>query len=476
MRKKLLSVLIMLMAMCIFFAIVSCDNSNDDKTNSDLESGDIQIPPSGDNTDKDGEEGDGQNHEHTHSFDTTWTKDATYHWLASTCEHDIIKDKAEHIWDSGEITVFATCSKTGIKKYTCSVCNATKEEILPIVDEHVFSAEYSYDDTYHWHDSTCQHTVNKDKNNHGFNIDGVCSECEYFKYEGMKFQLNADNKSYMLKSVGSVKDSEIQIPSTYKGLPVTGIGYRAFVNCQTLTSVTIPSSIKNIGEAAFFACTNLTRVEISDGVEIVDHDAFWMCEKLTAIRIPYTVKSINASAFNYCSALESVTVDEANTKYKSDGNCVIESNSKVVFGCKTSVIPAYVTGIGEFAFRGLLTLTDIRIPDNIVIIDGWAFSGCSNLLSVEISSELKNIGEFAFYECKNLKDITIPSKVESIDTNAFADCDNLTSVQFENTRNWYISETDATGTIIDVTNPSTNAVNLVTTYKDYYWKFHSAIA
>lgn len=59
MRKKLLSVLIMLMAMCIFFAIVSCDNSNDDKTNSDLESGDIQIPPSGDNTDKDGEEGDG---------------------------------------------------------------------------------------------------------------------------------------------------------------------------------------------------------------------------------------------------------------------------------------------------------------------------------------------------------------------------------------------------------------------------------
>lgn len=280
----------------------------------------------------------------------------------------------------------------------------------------------------------------------------------------------------MLKSVGSVKDSEIQIPSTYKGLPVTGIGYRAFVNCQTLTSVTIPSSIKNIGEAAFFACTNLTSVEISDGVEIVDHDAFWMCEKLTAIRIPYTVKSINASAFNYCSALESVTVDEANTKYKSDGNCVIESNSKVVFGCKTSVIPAYVTGIGEFAFRGLLTLTDIRIPDNIVIIDGWAFSGCSNLLSVEISSELKNIGEFAFYECKNLKDITIPSKVESIDTNAFADCDNLTSVQFENTRNWYISETDATGTIIDVTNPSTNAVNLVTTYKDYYWKFHSAIA
>lgn len=37
--------------------------------------------------------------EHTHTFASEWSSDATYHWHAATCGHDVVSDKAEHTLD-----------------------------------------------------------------------------------------------------------------------------------------------------------------------------------------------------------------------------------------------------------------------------------------------------------------------------------------------------------------------------------------
>ena len=44
--------------------------------------------------------------------------------------------KKAHTWDAGVITQEATCAKTGIKTYTCTVCKTTKTEEIPATGTH----------------------------------------------------------------------------------------------------------------------------------------------------------------------------------------------------------------------------------------------------------------------------------------------------------------------------------------------------
>ncbi len=68
---------------------------------------------------------------HTHTFDTAWSKDGSYHWHAATCAHtEEISGKAAHVWNAGEITTSPTETSKGVKTYTCTVCGAVKTESI----------------------------------------------------------------------------------------------------------------------------------------------------------------------------------------------------------------------------------------------------------------------------------------------------------------------------------------------------------
>ena len=96
---------------------------------------------------------------HSHTYAETWTSDETYHWHASTCGHESgISGKEEHSWDKGVVTKNPTETEAGIKKYTCSICKATKNEVVPVLPHtHTYAEAWTSDDTYHWHTSTCGH-------------------------------------------------------------------------------------------------------------------------------------------------------------------------------------------------------------------------------------------------------------------------------------------------------------------------------
>ena len=157
----------------------------------------------------------------------------------------------------------------------------------------------------------------------------------------------------------------ITIPSTLGGYPVTSIGSYAFLDCTSLTSVTIPDSVTSIGD-----------------------DAFCYCDRLTSVTIPDSVTSIGDHAFSSCTSLTSIDVDQNSTKYCSVDGVLFNKDKTTLIQC-----PA-----GK-------TLTAYSIPDSVTSIGDYAFYYCTSLTSVTIPDSVTSIGDYAFLSCDQLTDV-----------------------------------------------------------------------
>ena len=73
---------------------------------------------------------------------------------------------------------------------------------------------------------------------------------------------------------------------------ITEIPYHAFSNCEALTSVSIPASVKKIGTAAFLGCTSLESITFAEGLETIGKQAFQNCKALASIKFPASLTTI----------------------------------------------------------------------------------------------------------------------------------------------------------------------------------------
>lgn len=91
--------------------------------------------------------------EHTHLFGNAWKSDATSHWHECVCGEK--SDISSHKENDGVVTVEPTDNTEGEMTYSCAVCGyVIRKEPIPITHIHVPSAEYSSDETGHWHSCT----------------------------------------------------------------------------------------------------------------------------------------------------------------------------------------------------------------------------------------------------------------------------------------------------------------------------------
>ena len=92
------------------------------------------------------------------------------------------------------------------------------------------------------------------------------------------------------------------------------LGYGTFNGCRSLTSVILPSTLREIGDNAFIGCTSLRSVKFNNGLTRIHKNAFKGCTALTSISLPSSVTEIKDYAFRGCSSLTSATINGYVTK------------------------------------------------------------------------------------------------------------------------------------------------------------------
>ena len=271
-------------------------------------------------------------------------------------------------------------------------------------------------------------------------------------------------------------EGELVIPDS-----VQSIHEDAFSGCKKYTGLVIGSGVENIGKTAFYGCTGLQTISVKegnafyagegnclvcletrlllqgcnqsvipDGVKEINERAFRNCTEITQLIIPASVIKIGKEAFFNCSGLQSIVVEEGNTVYRSETNCLIErSTEKIILGCNKSVIPNGVTAIGDYAFFG-----------------------CSGLTEVVFPASLGSVGDHAFYDCSGIQELSIPSTLSYIGSYAFGNCTGLFGVTFEKTQGWVIRATTGKETSVSeelIQTPQKARDRLVSGYVSYCW-------
>lgn len=119
----------------------------------------------------------------------------------------------------------------------------------------------------------------------------------------------------------------------------------------------------------------ITYEEVDYNVTRIGSDAFKDCTDLTSITIPNSVTYFASGSFEGCANLTLVV-------FNSNANI----NFKDVFGTQVEkyILGEEVTSIGERAFSGCSDLISIEIPNSVTTIRYGAFENCSKLASVII--------------------------------------------------------------------------------------------
>jgi len=174
-------------------------------------------------------------------------------------------------------------------------------------------------------------------------------------------------------------------------------------------------------------------IVIEEGVTSIGFYAFCDMSNLHNITIPSTVTSITSGAISWTSELKWIYVNESNANYASiDGVLFNKAKTLLVsYPCQrnnTFKIPDGVISIGGYSFSGCKNLTYVNIPPTVTTIGEFSFSRCSNLAYVNIPSTVKTISSGAFQSCSKLENVTIPYGVTYLKAITFSYCSSLKSI------------------------------------------------
>ena len=370
----------------------------------------------------------------------------TAHQTAAVKVHN-----CENHWDDGKITTPPTCTKTGVKQYTCTICSETKTEEIAALG-HDYSSDWTIDtaaacETVGSKSHHCTRCDSKKDvteipaSGHSWN-DGAITTEPTCTDEGVKtFTCNACGKTRTeaVAALGHNYSSDWTI-DTAAACETVGSKSHHCTRCDSKKDVTeIPASGKHtwnngvitkpatIAEEGVktYTCTicGVTRTETIAKLPMPT-----VTPVPTATPTPAITSAPTVTPTPSVSVGTKITDKKTGNIYKvtssrSSSQTVAFIGNKV----KTSVtIPTTikikgatykVTEISTNAFKNNRKLKKVVIGQNIVRIGKNAFYGCKKLTAITIKSSrltLKNIGKNAFKNTSPKATVKVPKKQKAL--------------------------------------------------------------
>ena len=277
-------------------------------------------------------------------------------------------------------------------------------------------------------------------------------------------KITEDHISYTIPSKVTINDT------TYI---VTGIGEYAFLNCKSLTSLTIPNTVTFIHPQAFIPTPDLSNIVIDsgnpvytsfegsiintktntivrgtnntiipEGITSIGDYAFYGCLNLTSITIPNSVTSIGFGAFDNSGIFNNPSNWDNGVLYignnlitsKDLSYCIIKQGTRLIadgaFSSSSSsvsvvsIVEDYYYDYDYLSRSYLKKFYSYYLDENYIL----EYYDIRSLAVVEIPNSVKYIGNMAFADCHSLYKVELGDSIESIGNEAFINCGSLSSI------------------------------------------------
>lgn len=195
-----------------------------------------------------------------------------------------------------------------------------------------------------------------------------------------------------------ISESELAIPETIEGYPVTELADGLFKDCDGLVSISIPAGVTRIGNSLFSGCHMLQEVNCTGAITEVGSYAFYECRELKTLPDLSKISSIGEYTFYDCDSLTALS------------------------------IPMSLTSVGNYAFFDCDKLLTFYAPDSLISVGDYAFKSCDELVSVNGFKNTQSLGTECFAECKKLGNASFGSKLTTMGAGCFSGCEKLGSI------------------------------------------------
>lgn len=172
---------------------------------------------------------------------------------------------------------------------------------------------------------------------------------------------------------------------------------------SSLQYITIPSHTSQLGERVFEYCNDLITVGFSDNSEliIISKETF-SNSSIQNLTIPSKVEQLKEGWCDNTTKLTNVTIEAGNKHFS-----YYQNSKQIIVGKSDPKSDTFDSLV--FVSRDIEQIT---IPDSIIYINSFSFSGCLTLKSITFSegSELQMIDKNSFSN-STVEFLSIPSKV-----------------------------------------------------------------